>query len=174
MQGGSNADMLIGDAYAKHLPGIDWNQAYAAVINDAEVPSPEPINEGRGGLEDWKNLGYVSMEGSDRSASLHMEYAANDFEIALMARGLGHETDFSKYLARSDNWEHLWDPEFEEGDVQGFIRPRHRDGTWKKKFTAMLTSTWGGDTFYEGNSWTYSLYVPQDVAGLIRKSGGPE
>jgi predicted alpha-1,2-mannosidase len=174
MQGGSNADMLIGDAYAKHLPGIDWNQAYAAVINDAEVPSPEPINEGRGGLEDWKNLGYVSMEGSDRSASLHMEYAANDFEIALMARGLGHETDLSKYLARSGNWEHLWDPEFEEGGVQGFIRPRHRDGTWKKKFTAMLTSTWGGDTFYEGNSWTYSLYVPQDVAGLIRKSGGPQ
>jgi predicted alpha-1,2-mannosidase len=173
-QGGSNADMLIGDAYVKHLPGIDWNEAYAAVINDGEVSPPEPINEGRGGLEDWKKLGYVSMEGTDRSASLHMEYAADDFEIALMARGLGHETDFRKFLERSGNWEHLWDPQFEEGGVQGFIRPRHRDGTWKKNFTAMLTSTWGGDTFYEGNSWTYSLYVPQDVAGLIRKSGGPQ
>jgi putative alpha-1,2-mannosidase len=75
-QGGSNADMLIGDAYVKHLPGIDWNEAYAAVINDGEVSPPEPINEGRGGLEDWKKLGYVSMEGTDRSASLHMEYAA--------------------------------------------------------------------------------------------------
>jgi predicted alpha-1,2-mannosidase len=174
MQGGSNADMLIGDAYVKHLAGIDWNEAYAGVANDAEVPSPAPINEGRGGLDDWKKLGYVSMEGTDRSASLHMEYAANDFEIALMARGLGHEADFRKYLARSGNWAHLWDAQFEEGGVQGFIRPRHRDGTWKKNFTAMLTSTWGGDTFYEGNSWTYSLYVPQDIAGLIRKSGGPQ
>jgi predicted alpha-1,2-mannosidase len=173
-QGGSNADMLIGDAYVKHLPGTDWNEAYAGVMNDGEVSPPEPINEGRGGLDDWKKLGYVSMEGTDRSASLHMEYAANDFEIALMARGLGHEADFRRYLARSGNWGRLWDSQFEEGGVQGFIRPRHRDGTWKMNFTAMLTSTWGGDTFYEGNSWTYSLYVPQDVAGLIRKSGGSQ
>jgi putative alpha-1,2-mannosidase len=34
--------------------------------------------------------------------------------------------------------------------------------------------TWGGQTFYEGNSWTYSTFVPQDVAGMIEKSGGPE
>jgi predicted alpha-1,2-mannosidase len=174
MQGGSNADMLIGDAYVKHLPGIDWNEAYAGVIHDAEVSPPEPLNEGRGGLDDWKNRGYVSMESTDRSASLHMEYAADDFEIALMAGGLGHEADFRKYLARSGNWGHLWDSQFEEGGVHGFIRPRHRDGTWKKSFTAMQSSTWGGDTFYEGNSWTYSLYVPQDVAGLIRKSGGSQ
>lgn len=174
MQGGTNADMLIGDAYAKHLPGIDWNEAFAAVLNDAEVSPPEPINEGRGGLDDWKKLGYVSMEGSDRSGSLNMEFAADDFEIALMARGLGHELEYQKYLQRAGNWKNLWDPEFQEGGIQGFIRPRHRDGSWKKNFTAMQTSTWGGDTFYEGNSWTYSLYVPQDVAGLIRKSGGPQ
>jgi predicted alpha-1,2-mannosidase len=36
----------------------------------------------------------------------------------------------------------------------------------------MLTGTWGSDTFYEGNSWTYSTFVPQDVAGLINASGG--
>ena len=39
--------------------------------------------QGRGGLEDWHKLGYVSIEGSDRSGSVDMEYAANDFEIAL-------------------------------------------------------------------------------------------
>lgn len=38
----------------------------------------------------------------------------------------------------------------------------------------MQHCTWGGDTFYEGNSWTYSTFVPQDVAGLIKKSGGNE
>jgi putative alpha-1,2-mannosidase len=32
----------------------------------------------------------------------------------------------------------------------------------------------GSDTFYEGNSWTYSTFVPQDVAGLIAASGGNE
>jgi len=38
----------------------------------------------------------------------------------------------------------------------------------------MQSCTWGGDTFYEGNSWTYSLFVPQDVATLIAKTGGTE
>jgi putative alpha-1,2-mannosidase len=38
----------------------------------------------------------------------------------------------------------------------------------------MQSCSWGGDTFYEGNSWTYSLFVPQDVAGLIQQSGGRE
>jgi predicted alpha-1,2-mannosidase len=38
----------------------------------------------------------------------------------------------------------------------------------------LLTGTWGGDNFYEGNSWTYSTFVPQDVAGLIAASGGKE
>ena len=39
----------------------------------------------------------------------------------------------------------------------------------------MQSCSWGGDTFYEGNSWTYSLFVPQDVAGLLRQlSGGRE
>ena len=42
----------------------------------------------------------------------------------------------------------------------------------KQDFTAMQHCTWGGDTFYEGNSWTYSTFVPQDVAGLIRRAGG--
>jgi putative alpha-1,2-mannosidase len=36
----------------------------------------------------------------------------------------------------------------------------------------MQHCTWGGDTFYEGNSWTYSTFVPQDVGGLIQKAGG--
>jgi putative alpha-1,2-mannosidase len=36
-QGGSNADVVIGDAFLKHITeGIDWSTAYEAVISDAE------------------------------------------------------------------------------------------------------------------------------------------
>jgi predicted alpha-1,2-mannosidase len=171
-QGGSNADMLIGDAYVKHLPGIDWNEAYQGLLKDAEISPANPLKEGRSGLDDWKKLGYVSIEGTDRPGSKQMEYAADDFEIALVAQGLGYEADYRKYLKRSGNWKNLWDANFAAGGVKGFIRPRHRDGGWKKDFTAMQSCSWGGDTFYEGNSWTYSLFVPQDVAGLIQESGG--
>jgi predicted alpha-1,2-mannosidase len=173
-QGGSNAEFLLTDAFVKGLKGIDWHTALAAEIHDAEVSPADHYKEGRGGLDDWHNLGYVSIEGSDRTASVDMEYAADDFEIALLAKGLGDTAAYRKYLARSANWKNLWDSSFADGGFTGFIRPRHRDGTWLTPFTAMDTCTWGGDTFYEGNSWTYSFFVPQDVASLIQKMGGPE
>jgi predicted alpha-1,2-mannosidase len=173
-QGGSNAEFMITDAYVKGLKGIDWATAYAAELHDAEVPPADHFKEGRGGLDDWRTLGYVSLEGSDRPGSVHMEYAADDFEIALLAKGLGRTEDYKKYLARSGNWKNLWDSDFADGGFQGFIRPRHRDGSWFEPFTAMDFCTWGGKTFYEGNSWTYSTFVPQDVASLIAKSGGPQ
>lgn len=173
-QGGSNAEFMLTDAYVKGLPGIDWKTALAAEVHDAEVSPADHLKEGRGGLEDWHKIGYVSVEGSDRSGSVAMEYAADDFEIALLAKGLGNSADYEKYLKRSANWENLWDSSFTDSGFTGFIRPRHRDGSWLSPFTAMDSSTWGGDTFYEGNSWTYSFFVPQNVAGLIGKMGGPE
>jgi predicted alpha-1,2-mannosidase len=173
-QGGSNAEFILTDAFVKGLKGVDWKTAFAAETHDAEISPVDHFKEGRGGLDDWHNLGYVSIEGSDRPASADMEYAADDFEIALLANGLGDQAAYEKYLQRSANWKKLWDPDFSEGGFTGFIRSRHRDGTWLTPFTAMDHCTWGGQTFYEGNSWTYSTFVPQDVAGMIEKSGGPE
>jgi len=172
-QGGSNAEFVITDAFVKGLPGIDWKTAYAAELKDAEASPVDQLKEGRGGLEDWHQLGYLTEEGVDRSGSKQMEYAANDFEIALLAKGLNDQAGYSKYLQRSGNWENLWDPSFEDQGFRGFIRPRHRDGSWLAPFTANEGCSWGGKTFYEGNSWTYSTFVPQNVARLIEKSGGP-
>ena len=47
-QGGSNADVVIADAYVKNISaGIDWNLAYEAVIKDAEVEPPNWDVEGK-------------------------------------------------------------------------------------------------------------------------------
>ncbi|HEX4031520.1 MAG TPA: GH92 family glycosyl hydrolase [Terracidiphilus sp.] len=173
-QGGSNAEFLLTDAYVKGLKGIDWQTALAAEIHDAEVAPADHFKEGRGGLDDWHHLGYVSIEGSDRPGSVDMEYAADDFEIALLAKGLHNAAAYSKYLARSANWTKLWDSGFTDGGFTGFIRPRHRDGSWLQPFTAMDSCTWGGKTFYEGNSWTYSFFVPQNEAALIQTMGGAD
>jgi len=36
-QGGSNADVVLADAYVKNITaGIDWQKAYEAVVKDAE------------------------------------------------------------------------------------------------------------------------------------------
>jgi predicted alpha-1,2-mannosidase len=203
-QGGSDADMVLADAYVKHLPGIDYAKAYAAVVKDAEVEPPNYIFMGRGDLTEWRSLGYLSVEGSgpkrpdspdalyfpgradkaaipnrpDRPGSRSMEYAANDYAAALMASGLGHADDAQKYLDRAGNWKKLWDSDAvdhtEGGDIHGFIWMRHRDGSWLTPFDSDLSGTWHQNNFYEGSTWTYSLYVPQDVRALIQTAGGAD
>jgi putative alpha-1,2-mannosidase len=47
-QGGSNADIVIVDAYLKNITtGIDWSLAYEALIKDAEVEPPNWDVEGK-------------------------------------------------------------------------------------------------------------------------------
>lgn len=181
-QGGSDAEMMFTDAFVKHLPGLDWARVYQAMVHDADTDSSDPIRYGRGDMDEWKRLGYLSIEhsdpagGPDRPGSRSMEYAADDYAVALLAQGLGHDADAKKFMTRAENWKKLWDAgavdHTEGGDIKGFIWIRHDDGRWKENFDAHLVGTWYQDNFYEATTWTYSLYVPQDVRGLIEIAGG--
>jgi predicted alpha-1,2-mannosidase len=183
-QGGSDAEMMFADAYVKHLPGLDWERVYKAMRHDADADSPEPMRFGRGDMADYKSLGYLSIEnsdpagGPDRPGNRSMEYYANDYAVALMARGLGHTADFKLFSDRSSNWKKLWRADgvdhTEDGDITGFIWMKHDDGTWKEPFNPHLVGTWYQDNFYEAGTWTYSLYIPQDTRGLIETIGGKE
>ena len=183
-QGGSDAEMMFTDAYVKHVPGLDWERVYKAMRHDADVDSPEPIRFGRGDMDEWKRLGYLSIEhsdpagGPDRPGSRSMEYAANDYAVAVMAKGLHHDEDAKLFGERAGNWKKLWDADAvdhtEAGDIKGFIWMKHDDGRWKENFNPRLVGTWYTDNFYEASTWTYSLYVPQDTRELIRTVGGAE
>ena len=55
-QGGSNADVVLADAYLKGLrTGINWTDGYLAVKTDAEVEPGRWDLVGRGGMESWVN-----------------------------------------------------------------------------------------------------------------------
>ena len=173
IQGGSNADVLIADAFVKNLKGIDYETAYRAMVKNAEIDSPRSAYEGRE-LGEYKTRGYLSMK-YERSASRTLEYAYNDFCIAAVAKGLGKIAHYRKYLKRSQNWMNLWDAETKS------IRPRAENGEWMKPFDKtklyMLDFprfTWMSAPFYEGSAYQYSTYVPHDAAGLIKKVGGDE
>lgn len=171
-QGGSNAEVVIADAFVKGLRGIDYNAAYQAMVKDAEVPPAHPTQEGRGGLLDYKSKGYVSRA-YERSGNRTVEYSYDDFAIAEVAKGLGRSSDYAKYARRANNWTNLWDASLEDSGVKGFIQPRNPDGSWMTPFNIRKSGTWP-DYFYEADSWEYSLYAPQDVRQLMEKSGGKE
>ncbi|CAI7602573.1 Alpha-1-2-mannosidase [Penicillium manginii] len=196
-QGGSNADVVVADAYLKKIPGIDWDTAYEAVVKDAEI---EPANwnvEGRGGLHSWKSLGYIPTDDYDpygvgthtRSISRTVEYAYNDFCIAEMAHGMGHKEDYEKYLGRSGNWVNMYKAD-QKSSIQGadtnftgFLQPRYTNGTWGYQdpifcspllnFTSCYLNPDGHET-YEGSAWLYTFYAPHDMGSLVQTLGGAE
>src|SRR5215210_4446808 len=108
-QGGSNSDVVVADALAKGVTGINYRKAYEAMVKNAEVDSPRPLYEGRA-LAEYKRLGYVSMN-YPRSTSRTVEYAYDDFCIAQVAKTLGRTADYRKYLKQSKNWMNVWSDE---------------------------------------------------------------
>jgi predicted alpha-1,2-mannosidase len=170
-QGGSNTDVLIADAYVKGLEGIDYNAALQAMLKNAEVPpGGDERKWGRGGLRDYNTIGYVSTD-FERAGSRTMEYAYNDYCIALVAKGLGRDSIYRKYIAGSQKWKNIWNPKISSNGFTGFIWPRKKNGSWDPAWNVHKSEGWRG-WLYEGNSWEYSLYVPHDVPGLITKAGG--
>ncbi|EKD15358.1 hypothetical protein MBM_06574 [Drepanopeziza brunnea f. sp. 'multigermtubi' MB_m1] len=197
-QGGSNADVVIADAYVKKLGGpIDWDLAYRAVVSDAEDELDRWDTAGRGGLNSWKSLGYLPVNDKNdrgqglktRTVSRTVEFAYNDFCIAAMAQGLNHGVDQKKYLRRASNWKNLFKADQNSSingvdtGFMGFLQPREADGTWvfqnpikcsplMDPLSCFLDS--GGGATYEGACWLYTFFAPQDMAALISLLGGPE
>lgn len=171
-QGGSNGDVLIADAIVKGLPSVDYERAYEALEKNAGVEPAHPLFEGRGGISEYEDLGYVSL-GIERSGTRTVEYAYNDFCVAQVAYSLGDWPGYQKYLSRSLNWKNLWDVESQA------IRPRHADGRWLEDFDHTFEYPGEryevfGAPFYEGSAYQYSTYVPHDVQGLIDLLGGDD
>ncbi|CAG8574446.1 10692_t:CDS:2, partial [Acaulospora morrowiae] len=155
-----------------------WSLAYQALLKDAEVdPWSRGLYEGRLYLSWYKKLGYIPTQIPSRmgyafsQCSRTLEYAANDYAISLVAKGMNKKMDYVKYRNRSRNWENLWYPKEFQG-FTGFILPRYIDGKFNTEWDIMYT--YGGETpFYEGTSWEYSFYAPHDMKKLIELSGGP-
>lgn len=192
-QGGSNAEIVVADAFVKGLRGIDYELALQAMLKDATVPpGGNEEAEGRGGLAPYLQLGYIP-HGVARAGSRTVEYSYCDYAIATVARGLGHDSLAAKYLRQSGNWKNLWRADYEHDGARGFIMPRDAEGRWLDdlpfgrsrlqhptfRYTPLTIegpwyTAWWDMFFYEGTSWEYSLSIPHDVPGLIAASGGAE
>lgn len=190
-QGGSNAEIVIADAFVKHLKGIDYKLGLDAMLKDATMPpGGNEEAEGRGGLVPYLQLGYIPY-GIARAGNRTIEYAYCDYAIAQVAKGLGRDSLYRKYMKQSENWKNLWRADYVHDGVKGFIMPRDAEGNWldsvpfgrsmlqhpKFRYTPVTMegpwyTPWWNTFFYEGISWEYSLSIPHDVPGLIDMCGG--
>nr|WP_198999972.1 GH92 family glycosyl hydrolase [Flavobacterium sp. ASV13] len=155
---GYHSVSVIADAIVKGNTGFDPEKALQACVNTAKVPYYD-------GLEYYMKMGYVPEDKNGSSVSKTLEYAYDDWAIAQAAKKLGKTDVYNEFIERSKNYKNVYDAK------TGFMRPKLNDGTFKKEFDPLDTH---GQGFIEGNSWNYSLYVPQDPADMIKMMGGNE
>ena len=153
---GYHAVPAIVDAWANGIRGFDLNHALEACVSSA-------TNKNYGNLPDYMALGYVPYEKNAVGSSMTLEYAYDDWTIAQLAKGIGNTAIAEQFGKRAQNWKNLFN------ERTGFVGAKDAKGNWKTPFDPMHTANEG---FIEGNSWNYSLYVPQDIPTLIQKMGG--
>jgi len=176
-QGGNDVDNVIAEAIIKGVKGIDENEAYKLLKNNAD-------NERKGLVSfNAKNSVFAANNAKYKeqgwipecfnSTSNTLEYAYNDFCVAQIAKKLGQTDDYEKYLKRSNGWTKLWNTDLESDGYKGFIDSRKADGTFVGQDPKYWGNSWK-NIFYEGTSWTYSYFVPHDIEQLMKLMGGKE
>jgi predicted alpha-1,2-mannosidase len=153
---GYHSVSVITDAIIKGIYTGDANAALNACVTTANHRSYEGIGE-------YIDKGYISSESNGTSVSNTLEYAYDDWCIAQLAKKLNNTAIYNEFIKRSENWKNVYDSK------SGFMRPRLKDGTFRAKFDVLSTN---GQGFIEGNTWNYSLYVPQNPQALIALRGG--
>ncbi|KAK5129329.1 hypothetical protein LTR08_003587 [Meristemomyces frigidus] len=202
VQGGTHADMVLADAFVKDVvaptgqrgggelgSGVDWEEAYHAVLNDADVlpvRNEDPVafdgatKEGRGALDEQLRLHFITRNHT-RSISRGVEYPQNDFAIWSMAKGL-NRSETQSFRDRADWWQNQWNPHANTslagvGSFTGFPGARNSDGSWN--FTSYDPLSCGGcgwgDDIYEAKVWeTAFSAAPHDMAKVVEFMGGDE
>ena len=146
---------VIADAYLKGIRGYDAEKAFEAMKHSAE--------QNHLGLAHYRSLGFIPVEEESESVSKTLEYAYDDWTIAQMAKAMGKSDDHIEYIKRAQFYKNVFDPE------SGFMRGRFRN-SWFAPFDPFEVNF----NYTEANAWQYSLYVPQDITGLMNLMGGKD
>ncbi len=152
---GYHAVPVIVDAYMKGIRGYDAEEALEACIKSAI--------QDQFGLESYKTKGFIPSNAEPESVSKTLEYAYDDWCIAMLAKETGREDVFETFIRRAQNYKNIFDPE------TGFMRAKTNE-TWFSPFDPAEVNF----NYTEANSWQYSSFVPQDISGLMELMGGRE
>ena len=169
VQGGDDVDNVIADAYAKEVAGINWTDAYKLLKGHATISGRTPHY--RNNDQGWVPFNTIPKMAYG-SASKSMEFAYNDFCISKIAEGLGFREDKDRFFGRSTKWINLWNPDVKNEGFNGFITAKDSTGKWQVLNPNENPEGSFSKYFYEGNSWTYSFFVPHQMDKLINLMGG--
>jgi predicted alpha-1,2-mannosidase len=171
---GDHSTAFIASAYLKGIKKYNIADAYRLMRQNAFDTAPDAdYQEGKGrrALNDYIKYGYIPLENpvkyafhENEQVSRTLEYAYDDYALALVAKDMHKDTDYQTLLNRSKNYKNVFD------SSMGYMRGRHADGTWVKNFNPDQKASY----ITERTARQYTFYVPQDVPGLTKLLGGKD
>ena len=144
---------VVADAWVKGIRDYNVQEAFEGM---------KKLSEGfRDGKEIYKKIGFIPYNAESQSVSRTLEYSYDDWCVSQLAKEM-NEADFNLYSQKGQFYRNLYCPE------SGFMRPRGSDYQWLTPFDPMEAT----NHYTEANAYQYSLFVPQDIDGLIKLMGG--
>jgi predicted alpha-1,2-mannosidase len=169
---GDHTTAFLASTYLKGIKDYDINEAYRLMRQnafDVATDSAYKNGQGRRALPSYLKYGYVPLEDGvpdafhrNEQVSRTLEYAYDDYALAMVSKALGRTDDYQQLLKRAGNYKNVFDPS------TGLVRGRHADGSWITPFEPDKKTSY----ITEGTARQYSFYVPQDVPGLATLMGG--
>lgn len=164
---GDHASSFITGSYLRGLRDFDVDSAYHYMLRNATVENPrarlyldEYIENGWIAENDVKNprIG-TEVDEAKAAVTKTLEYAYNDYSVALLAKELGDMDNYKMLMRRSGNYKNAFDPS------TGFMRGRLANGEWVTPFDP-------GHPYYvfmyrEANGWQSTFFAPHDPNGLV-------
>jgi predicted alpha-1,2-mannosidase len=176
MTGASTTPFII-SAIQKGIITEDLETIYTAVKKNHMLngimgkAGYEHSSDSGGGLKYYIDNGFVPYpipEGEFGShqdgASQTLEYAYQDWTLAQLAKKLNHQDDYNYFMARSKNYQNIFDK------TLGWMRPKNVSGKWLEDFDPYRYE----NGFIESNGAQSTWFVPHDIDGLVDLMGGKE
>ena len=160
---GDHAAPFIAGSYLRGLRGFDVKSAYNLLLKNATVEGGT-----RPYIQEYMDKGFISdpdvanpvVETKGKAGvTKTLEYSYDDYSVALLAKELKDEPNYSMLMKRSQNYKHMFDPS------TGLMRGRLENGDWVKNFNPQYP--YYEYMYREANAWESSFFAPHDTAGLI-------
>ncbi len=150
---------VIVDAYMKGQRDFDLDLAMEAMQQSA-------MQDDYAGLKYYRQFGFLPSDKENNAVSKALEYAYDDWCIAVMAKEMGNTEVYNEYIRRAQFYKNHMDT------TDGFMKGRNSQGEFRTPFSPTEISILGQGDFTEGSSWHYSFFVPQDINTHIELIGG--
>ena len=165
---GDHAAPYITGSYLRGVRDFEVDSVYQLLLKNA-------TKEGgtRPHIAEYMEKGYIATPQVDSphveskakaGVSKTLEYAYDDYSLALLARELGDESTYRTMLARSENFKNVFDPSV------NFMRGKLADGSWVQNFDPQYP--YYEYMYREANAWQVSFFAPHNMSMLIDLYGG--